>query len=732
MENNSEFDIASQFALYTNQHIFLTGKAGSGKTTLLKHIAEKTTKNFVIVAPTGVAAINAGGTTIHSMFHLPLSSFVPSNDFVDVNLTTNRKMLLSRLRLSRDKRRLIEELDLLIIDEVSMVRADILDAVDFVLKAIRRNTREPFGGVQVMLIGDMHQLPPVTRDHEWAVLQQYYQSPYFFDSLVWKNLDAVQIELKKIYRQSDEVFLNILNNIRNKEMQEEDYLHLEKRYNPQFAPSDEGYILLSTHNNKANAVNEYELNKLPKKIFSFDAEVEGEFPEHMFPCEQTVSLKEGAQVMFIRNDIEGNYYNGRLAKIIYLDEDEIKVSFNDNKQIFTLHRETWENISYTMDATTEKIEKKLQGTFSQYPLRLAWAITIHKSQGLTFDKVIIDAGQSFAAGQVYVALSRCRTLEGIVLHSRITQNVLYSDEKINVFSASHHKSLQLENILAEAKIRFAKLQLKKLFTFEKLSDRIMEWKEMIDAKEIPEKEKAISLQAEIKNQLLSINDTAGKFQNQLSQLLNDFENDEKNISAIKERGNKAIDYFTALIFNSLISPVHEHTQQLAYKAKIKKYVQQVQILEDNFWNKINQLYNASFLDEQLFTAEKKFTKQSLKSIKSSITSSKKAKGGTYTDTLDLYKQGKTIDEIASIRSLASSTIKSHFAKWILSGEIDIHSILSKEKVEKVEKFLEKNSADNFGALKSNFGNELDYGDIRMVVNHVVRIKKLNEDYIKKD
>lgn len=729
---NSEFDIATQFAIYTNQHIFLTGKAGSGKTTLLKHIAEKTTKNFVIIAPTGVAAINAGGTTIHSMFHLPLSSFVPSNDFVDANLATNRKMLLSRLRLSRDKRRLIEELDLLIIDEVSMVRADILDAVDFVLKAIRRNTREPFGGVQVMLIGDMHQLPPVTRDHEWALLQQYYQSPYFFDSLVWKNLDAVQIELKKIYRQSDEVFLNILNNIRNKEMQEEDYLHLEKRYNPKFSPGDEGYVLLSTHNNKANAVNEYELNKLPKQVFSFDAKVEGDFPEHMFPCEQTIYLKEGAQVMFIRNDIDGNYYNGRLAKIIYLDKDEIKVSFNDDKQIFTLHRETWENISYTMDATTEKIEKKLQGTFSQYPLRLAWAITIHKSQGLTFDKVIIDAGQSFAAGQVYVALSRCRTLEGIVLHSRITQNVLYSDEKINVFSASHHKSLQLENILAEAKIRFAKLQLKKLFTFEKLADRIMEWKEMIDAKDIPEKEKTISLHAEIKSQLNSINETAGKFQNQLAQLLDAFEKDEKNISAIKERGNKAIDYFVTVIFNSLVSPLHQHTLELAYKAKVKKYVQQVQILEDNFWNKINQLYNASFLDDLLFSGEKKFTKQSLKSIKSSITSAKKEKGGTYNDTLDLYKQGKTIEEIASIRSLASSTIKSHFAKWILNGEIDVHSILPKEKIEKVEKFLEKNSADNFGALKSNFGNELDYGDIRMVVNHVVRIKKLNADYIKTD
>ncbi|MEO5571224.1 MAG: helix-turn-helix domain-containing protein [Bacteroidia bacterium] len=713
---NPEFEFAEQFALHTEQHIFLTGKAGSGKTTLLKHIADKTTKNFVIVAPTGVAAINAGGTTIHSMFYFPTTSFIPSNEFVNMNLVTNRSLLLKRMRYNREKRRLLQELELLIIDEVSMVRCDILDAIDFVLQVVRRN-KLPFGGVQVLLIGDMHQLPPVTKDNEWEILKRYYQSPYFFDSQVWQKLDAVQIELKKIYRQSDERFLNLLNNIRNKEMEQEDFEQLEKRFQPLFKPTEKGYVMLCTHNNKADAINSDELRKLPAKMHSFEAEIEGEFPENMYPCERILNLKEGAQVMFIKNDTDsGKYYNGKLAVIKKIAADEIIVEFNENKESHSLERQAWENTRYTVEEGSGKISKNDLGMFRQYPLRLAWAITIHKSQGLTFDKVIIDAGQSFAAGQVYVALSRCRSLEGIVLHSRITQNALFTDDKINLFSTSHHNANKLQEVLSEAKIRYAKFQLKRLFTFSNLSDRTDEWKEMIEQKEIPEKEKAIELCEKIKSEIILISETADKFQAQLDRLLNNLEESVLGNQVLKERCGKAIDYFTSNLYNQMITPLHEHVQSLAYKSRVKKYVQHVQMLEENFWNKIDRLYNANFSDEKLFAGEIKFSKASLKKIASSVTSGKKEKGGTYNDTLELYKQGKTIEEIATIRSLTAGTIKGHFAKWILAGEINIMDVLSAEKVSSVENAIDKYGADNYGGLKSALGDAFDYSEVRMVIN----------------
>lgn len=715
MITNKEFELAEQFALQTGQSFFLTGKAGSGKTTLLKHIAEKTSKNFVIVAPTGVAAINAGGVTIHSMFLLPTTAFVPSYDFIDMNLVTNRRLLLSHLRYSKEKRRLLQEMELLIIDEISMVRCDILDAVDFALQTIRRNT-EPFGGVQVMLIGDMHQLPPVTKEAEWTLLQNYYQSPYFFDSLVWKKLDAVEIELKKIYRQQDEIFLRILNNIRNKELEEEDFLQLEKRYNPHFQPTEPGYILLSTHNHKAESVNQSELKRLPEKLYYFEAEIEGDFPENMFPCEPVLYLKEGAQVMFIKNDTEhGKYYNGKLATIKELEEDKIIVRFNDSNESVSINRQAWENIRYSLDESTGSFIKKELGSFSQYPLRLAWAVTIHKSQGLTFDKVIIDAGQSFAAGQVYVALSRCRTLEGIVLHSRITQNALFADDKINSFSSSHHREYELENILVEAKRRYARLQLKKLFSFHKFPERLQEWKDLLESKDIPEKETAIVLNSEIMSNLSELILTADKFQHQLDQLTSDSEA-ESGHHILKERCSKAIDYFTTEFFNRLISPLHEHIQSLAYKSRVKKYVQFIQGLEDSFWNKSSQLYQAYFSDEKLFTGQIKFSKQSLKKVSSSITSGKKEKGGTFNDTLLLYKEGKNIEEIAEMRSLTKGTIKSHLAKWIKLGQVNIESVLPAGQITVLKKLIQKYGADNYPAIRSELGTDFDYGDLRMVIN----------------
>ena len=721
--NPGEHAMALSFVMETDQHVFLTGKAGTGKTTLLREIAEKTEKNFVITAPTGVAAINAGGVTIHSMFHLPLSCLVPTNDFADANLASGRNLLVSHLRFNKEKKKVLQELELLIIDEVSMVRADILDGIDFVLQFVRKN-KAPFGGVQVLLIGDMHQLPPVTRDHEWEILRTWYESPYFFDALVWRKLDAVQIELKKIYRQHDEKFVSILNNIRDRQLDSTDYEQLEKRYQPDFRPEGGGYIILTTHNRKAEAVNDAELKKLPGKIHAFPAGVDGEFPESMFPCDPELKLKAGAQVMFIRNDAEnGMYYNGKLATVKSISGDKVTVTFNDTGEDFVLHRESWENVNYNIEKETGKIQKHELGTFTQYPLRLSWAITIHKSQGLTFDKVIIDAGQSFAAGQVYVALSRCRTLEGIVLHSRITQSALFNDEKISSFSLSHHQPSELQNALEAARSRYANQLLKRMFGFDKLLVKINEWKETIEEKEIPGKEKVLALNEKLQHLTGILMETAGKFENQLQRILDDVARDPGNVPQLKERCGKAIEYFTGEIYRNMLLPLHEHLQSFAFKARMKKYLQQVIETEDALWGKINHLYHARFMNEKLFPGEPVFKKEMLQAVKTGNTSGKKIKGSTYLDTLALYKEGKSIQEIAGIRSLAASTIKSHFAKWILEGEIDVHEVMDEDRLKRLTSFLATAGTENYGAFKQQLGDEFDYNDLRMVLNHLSRKRK---------
>lgn len=715
---NYEFELAEQFALQTNKHFFLTGKAGSGKTTLLKKIAQQTTKNFVVVAPTGVAAINAGGVTIHSQFNLPLTSFIPNSDSVNLNLVTNRRALMEHMNFRKDKRKVIQEMELLIVDEISMVRADILDAIDFVMRKVRRREK-PFGGVQVMLIGDMHQLPPVVKEPEWQILKNYYASPYFFDSIVWKQLDAAEIELKKIYRQSDARFLRLLNNIRHQELDEDDYEELKKRYNPGFRPTEEGYILLSTHNAKANAVNQGELKKLEGRPYAYEAEITGDFPEHIYPCEKYLQLREGAQVMFTRNDSEtGMYFNGKLASVKKIDNENITVTFQNNKEDFLLKKEVWENISYTVDQSKDKINKDVIGTFTQYPLRLAWAITIHKSQGLTFDKVIIDAGNSFAAGQVYVALSRCRTLDGIVLHSLITQNSLHGDEKITNFSEAHHGERELEEQLNQAKHEYANDQLKKLFDFNKLRERVGDWREILFEKDFPDKEKALSLFENIALQIETIVSTSKKFEPQLERLLVDY-NNSRNTFALKERSAKAIEYFTENIFNTLITPMHEHVTAMAYKSKVKRYVQQVQFVQDSFWSKMIQLYGARFMDEKLYDGEIKFSKDRLKTVSTSITSGKKEKGGTYKDTLDLHRKGISLEEIASVRGLTTGTIKSHFAKWILEGEIKVNDVLPAETIHTLEKFLNESPEKTVAAAFRKFGDKYDGNDVRMVLNSLI-------------
>ena len=422
---NQKLDFVEELVLYTDSHIFLTGKAGTGKTTFLKNLPLKTYKRMVVVAPTGVAAINAGGQTIHSFFQLPFGPLPPNASTITAQLH----------RMKKQKLNLMRSLDLLIIDEISMVRADVLDAIDAVLRRVRRS-QKPFGGVQLLMIGDVHQLAPVAKPEEWEVLSPYYDTPYFFGSQVLRKTPYVCVELEHIYRQHDDDFITLLNKVRNNRMDADCVRLLNTRFKPDFKPKDnEGYITLTTHNYQADQINESKLAAIKEKPLKFKAVVHGTFPENTYPTKEELELKVGAQVMFVKNDPnpEKAFFNGKIGRLVDYDEDEGTLTVESEGEHITVPRLKWQNMEYTINAENQEIEENEIGSFTQIPLRLAWAVTIHKSQGLTFDKVIVDAGQAFAHGQVYVALSRCTSLEGLVLKTRITSNALVNDYSVDQF-----------------------------------------------------------------------------------------------------------------------------------------------------------------------------------------------------------------------------------------------------------------------------------------------------------
>ena len=430
---NQKLEFVEELVLYTDSHIFLTGKAGTGKTTFLKNLPLKTYKRMVVVAPTGVAAINAGGQTIHSFFQLPFGPQLPENA---LGKGYNAKSLAAQYqKLNKKKINLMRSLDLLIIDEISMVRADVLDAIDAVLRRVRRS-QKPFGGLQLLMIGDVHQLAPVAKPEEWEVLSPYYDTPYFFGSQVLKKAPYVCVELEHIYRQHDDDFISLLNKVRNNQMDADCVRVLNSRFKPGFVPKDEeGYITLTTHNYQADQINDSKLAAIKEKTLTFKAEVHGTFPENTYPTKEELELKVGAQVMFVKNDPtpEKAFFNGKIGRLVGYDEKEGTVTVESDGERITVPKLKWQNMEYAINAENQDIEEKEIGSFTQIPLRLAWAVTIHKSQGLTFDKVIVDAGQAFAHGQVYVALSRCTSLEGLVLKTRISSNALVNDFSVNQF-----------------------------------------------------------------------------------------------------------------------------------------------------------------------------------------------------------------------------------------------------------------------------------------------------------
>jgi hypothetical protein len=543
--SNILFTLASDLVNHTGRHIFLTGKAGTGKTTFLKYIRENCPKQMAVVAPTGVAAINAGGVTIHSFFQLPISPFIPeAGGFNNKNEeVVNAHSLLGRLRMNAQKKQILQELELLVIDEISMVRCDTLDAIDTVLRHVRHRQGERFGGVQVLFIGDMFQLPPVARGQEWNLLEAYYNSPYFFDSRVMKEDPPLCIEFNKIYRQTEEKFIRVLNQIRNNELDAEGRQILKDRYLPSFHETEpEGYIVLTTHNEKARSLNGSRLSKLKGELFSYEAEIRNEFAESAYPADAVLQLKTGAQVMFIKNDPEKKFFNGRIGVVTELKKDSITVQC-DEDDLIEVKKERWENIRYAVNKASRQLEEEVLGSFIQYPLRLAWAITIHKSQGLTFQKAIIDAGAAFASGQVYVALSRCTSIEGMVLQTEIRTNSLLSDKRIVQFLRNNASPAHLTAELELSKMEYQRKAVLSLFDFTKAGASCTDLVQYLFEHGSSFNKGAFDWVNQLSGHVISLQTTGLKFQTQLKGLFHKNDRADED-PAVQQRISAATGYFS--------------------------------------------------------------------------------------------------------------------------------------------------------------------------------------------
>ncbi|NOZ34779.1 MAG: AAA family ATPase [Chlorobi bacterium] len=813
MTKNPELELAEKFVQYTNRNIFLTGKAGTGKTTFLKSLKHKTFKRTVVVAPTGVAAINAGGVTIHSFFQLPFGPIITEKVAGYKIENPNFKH-----KFNRQKINIIKTLDLLVIDEISMVRADVLDAIDEVLRRYK-NRFLPFGGVQLLMIGDLQQLPPVVKNDEMQVLSPYYKSMYFFNSKALQDANMISIELKHIYRQEDNTFIKILNEIRNDTLTKKSYDLLHKRYIPDFTPADnDGYITLTTHNNSASIINEKKLKELKGKLHKFEAIVKGSFSEYAYPTNFNLELKTGSQVMFVKNDssYEKRYFNGKIGIITSFDDDSITVKCETDDEEIDVGKETWESIRYNINKETKAIEEDFIGSFTQFPLRLAWAITIHKSQGLTFEKAVIDASSAFAHGQTYVALSRCKTLEGLVLSSKISESAIICDTEVINFNKETENNQPDENKLKEAVHTYQAELINDLFNYKQLIYRFntvqRKFKEYAGyyLGNIDETVSEINQKS-----LPKIAGIAQSFVKQVNALLKENPDAEKN-ELLQERLKKAGDYFINFHNEEIIKKLEDSSFETDNTA-VKKAIEESLISSDEILNIkqkclnsclsgfntkdfINTKAKAALEDKkrrktkikvkdvktehpELYAQLKQWryetadnadvklymvlSNKSLQEIANKLPSSTKQlkaisgigkaklsqfgeeiiamvlyylkenniepkedlpeipkpeKKKTWEITYELYKAGKTVEEIAKEREFTTQTIENHLGHYIESGEIKIEELTDIETVEKIKNYFEKYPDNTLSETKNALPDEITWAQLKMVQYYMKFLK----------
>ena len=726
MEMNEESILAWNIIEKTSANLFLTGKAGTGKTTFLKQLKEKSPKRMVVLAPTGIAAINAGGMTIHSFFQLPFSPYIPGITFGSGEQ--------KRYQFSKLKRNIIRSIDLLVIDEISMVRSDLLDAIDSVLRQYRKRHDLPFGGVQLLMIGDLQQLAPVVTAQEEQLLKEHYDTPFFFSSNALKQVGYLTVELKKVYRQQDEQFISLLNQIRENRASDATLQALNQRFIPNFEPpKNSNFIRLTTHNAPAQQINEQQLAALPSRAFSYTAEVEDNFPESSYPADFMLTLKPGAQVMFIKNDPQHRFYNGMIGEVIGVKPDEegdkIIVRSKDSDEEFELEKMEWVNAKYTINEETKEIEETVEGKFRQYPLRLAWAITIHKSQGLTFEHAIIDASHSFTHGQTYVALSRCKTLEGMVLSQPLSRGAIISSQTVDAFNSQLAAPTQEQISYLEQ--QYVLHCIGELFDFYAISgsyEHLMRCLvEFFNSKYPRVMSEYQKLQVVLKS-LIGVSD---KFRLQYTRMLS--QNPDILQAELQERIHKGAEYFFDKIgiLSDLIRKSNLDTdnkvakkqfqdrfsvfsEDVKLKERLLKYERSAVFMVTDYLKKKAQFM---LLDEMGEGASSSAGYSSGRKARKSKKSNepKEPKIPTKEVSFNLYQQGMTVDQIAAERGFTKGTIIGHLTSYVKEGKVGLRALISSAHEKKIREFMEVHpEMEHFSEIKEALGTGIDYYEIKLI------------------